>query len=483
MSFAQTITINQSREMMQNFELSSHLNYTLAKISQLLKADFSLIFRFKYETTSMLNRSLSSRKIKDCPEGEAELVAQWSKNSHSHGDSNKYCFKIGESPLCQTAWQNAEYNHQPLLIHNKKELLRKTDLEDPSLLFEVESRFSLLMVPVFGTNDFNNSLPSVLGFIIFQQNQLRVWSESEIELAQWAAMQASLAIIHHETLAKVQDLHEQRRVQTNNVTSGLQKFLFQKKEEIIDDLRRTNHIKDQFISRLSDELKNPLTSMKIAITNLKTMLHKDVEPQKIERAINILETECSKEIALVNQLLSLEQLQNHKVSLQLQKFDLRFLVDDVVKIYTEKWAAKSVFYTTEYLDISPVDKKIQIYSDLEKIKEVLSEILQNAGKFSQANSQVAIKISQVIKEEQKFIKIEVKNLGSGISNEEQKLVFDPFFQGANVPHASNRGFGIGLTKVKCLIELLKGTVEIHSFPIPEKQISETCITLNIPESQ
>lgn len=483
MSFLPTITIYQSREMIQNFELSSHLNYTLAKISALLKADFSLIFRFKYETSSLLNRSLSSRQTKACPEGDAELVAQWSKDSQTHGDFNKYCFKIAESPLCQTAWQNAEYNHQPLLINNKKELLRKTDLQDPSLLFEVESRLALLMVPVFGSNEFSNSLPSVLGFILFQQNQLRVWSESEIELAQWAAMQASLAIIHHETLAKVQDLHEQRRVQTNNVTSGLQKFLFQKKEEIIDDLRRTNQIKDQFITRLSDELKNPLTSMKLAINNLKTMLNKGVEPEKIERAISILDTECNKEISLVNQLLSLEQLQNHKVSLQLQKFDLRLIIDDVAKVFTDQWAVKSLLYTSEYFEISQKEKSIQMYSDYEKIKEILSEILQNAGKFSQANSQVVIKISEVIKEEQKFIKIGVKNLGSGISPEEQKLVFDPFFQGANVPHASNRGFGIGLTKVKCLIELLKGTVEIHSFPIPEKQISETCITLTIPQSQ
>ena len=253
--------------------------------------------------------------------------------------------------------------------------------------------------------------------------------------------------------------------------------------ETIEQLRRNNDIKDQFIARLSDELKNPLSNMKMAINNLKNMLNHGVEQQKIDRAMNILEAECTKEIELVNKLLSLQQLQTNQVQLQIQQIDFKPMLEFFAKFFTDKWASKGLNYTTKYNNISSPKLSIPIATDYEKVKEILTEILQNAGKFATAHSQVKINISELVKDEQKYIKIEVKNIGAGITSEEQKHIFEAFFQGSNVPHASNRGMGIGLTMVKYLVELLKGTVEVNSLPLADTTVSETSFTLTLPQSQ
>lgn len=475
-------SVEHSKKMTQNFELTSNLNFSLAKISQLLQVDSSIILRFKYDTKALLNNSQSSQNIQNLPEGEAEFAACWLKDGEVDDNLLKHSFNLADSPLCQKAWENAEYHQKPLLINKRNDLLKSTTLRDPCLGFATKSKVPLLMIPIM-SNQSSNYLPKVLGFLIFHQNQPRVWHNSEIELAQWTALNTGIAIIYHETLSLIQSLSDDRKIQQNRLTSGLQTMLFQKRGETIEELKRNNELKDKLIARLSDELNNPLTNMKMAIQNLKNMLQKGVDPPKIERSLNILETECTKEIDLVQRLLSIQELQSNQVKLQLQTLDCKPMIESLARSFTDKWASKGLSFTTSYHNILTSKSSIPLTSDHEKLKKIFLELLQNAGKFSQSNSQVEIKITNIDKNQPQCLKIEVKNIGASITSDEQKQIFENFFQGSNVPHASNRGMGIGLTMVKYLVELLKGTVEVNSFPLADTSVSETCFTITLPQSQ
>jgi signal transduction histidine kinase len=75
----------------------------------------------------------------------------------------------------------------------------------------------------------------------------------------------------------------------------------------------------------------------------------------------------------------------------------------------------------------------------------------------------------------------VKDTGLGIAPEEKDYIFDPFYQGKNVPHASNQGTGLGLALVKSLVDNLQGTITFSSEFAPKSNWFETSFRLSLPQ--
>ena len=450
-------------EIYTGSNLNSRLDLSLAALSRALQVDRSFVLKLKYKDP------IRSRNCQELPKGSAEVVSQWSANDSQA--ASQFTFSLSESALCQKAWRNAP---QPLAITNRAELLEIVDLEASDADFPPEWLPALLAVPILGNQSGDSSSPIVLGFFVLQQQKPRRWQADEIEVVKWVASQASTDIISNQTLQRVQSLVNERTTQLK-FSLDVQAKLSERMRQQIEELRHLNEVKDKFIANLSDALKHPLTKMKMATEMLKIV--PEGEPR--QRYLGILEQECTKEINLVNDLLTLHSLESSRSPIQPQRFELKPLMDELAATFRQEWADKGLSLELDYGDS---DNTLSLYSDPESLKRILLELLTNAGKFSAADTTVTVSASGQKNQHQNQVVVTVTNTGAGISPEEQEYIFDKFQRGKNVVEATNQGTGLGLALVKLLVEHLNGTIEVANRP-SEDSVSVTSFTVTLPQFQ
>ena len=447
--------IKEFNQIRYSAEVDSLLNLVLAAVASALQADRGYVLKLKYKDP------LRKRDRTDIPQGSAEVVSQWSADT---AVGLSYQFELAQSSLCQQAWQTAPHPFMPL--EDTINLLA-TDV------FPAEPLSAFLAVPIMGSQS-GDSASVVLGFFVLQQRQPRAWHPDEVELVKWAATQASVAIIYHQTLRRVQSLVDERTAQLQ-LSLDVQAKLSERMRQQIEELRRLNQVKDEFIANLSDALKHPLTKIKMAIQMLK------VAPDSIQRQryLDILELECAKEINLVNDLLTLHQLEDAQFQTEPQRFDLRQIIDEIVQSLQPDWAERGLKLEINYHPSEAADS-LTLLSDPKSIKRILLELLTNAGKFSAPDTTVRLNVTQDKQAAQKTV-IAIANTGVGLSSEEQRFIFDKFQQGQNVAEGTAQGTGLGLALVKSLVHHLNGSVDVSSVPLEYSAMSVICFTLSLPQ--
>ena len=437
------------------------LSLALAETAQALQVDRGLILRLKYHNplySKLLAQSIQPARV--------EVVLDWSKLKKKTATSNLSSYELLDSPLTIYAWKKAP---QVVAIASQNELQKlKLELaQDIEKVFSKAKIESLLIVPLFSNYTNLEDNPIVLGFLVLQNHQPHHWKNAEIEMAKWVALQASSSIINQQTLQKVQSLVDERTSQLK-VSLEVQAKLSEKMRHHIDELRRLNKIKDQFIASLSDALRTPLANMKMGIKMLKLV----ADSHQSQRYLTILEAECEKEINLVNNLLTLQELEAKKLNLQPQKLHLKSVLDEFEQSFAQEWESKGLTLQLNY-------ELNYLYTDLKSFKLMLKELLHNAGKFSTSNTGVTLKLCT--QAEQTIL--QVTNIGSQIPESEQEQIFQPFYQiqGEEDPSASNTGTGLGLALVKSLVENFNGTVAVSSIPCHNKHGYLTTFTITLPQ--
>ena len=292
--------VKEFNQIRYSTDVDTLLNLVLAAVASALQVDRGYVLKLKYKDP------LRKRDRAEVPQGSAEVVSQWSADPAVL--QSPQSFKLDQSTLCQQAWQAA-----PHLMTPDEGTISDRQATD---VFPPEPLPAFLAVPIMGSQS-GDSASVVLGFFVVQQRQSRVWHPNEVELVKWAATQASVAIIYNQTLRRVQSLVDERTAQLQ-LSLDVQAKLSERMRQQIEKLRRLNQVKDEFIANLSDALKHPLTKMKMAIQMLKVA----PDSQQRQRYLDILELECAKEINLVNDLLTLHQLEEAQFQTEPQRFDL-----------------------------------------------------------------------------------------------------------------------------------------------------------------
>ncbi len=450
-----------SRKIRSSSNMDSILSLALAETAQALQVDRGLILRLKYHNP--LYSKLSAQSIQPA---RVEVVLDWSKVNKKAQNSNLSSYELFDSPLTIYAWQKAP-QVVAIASQNKLQKLKLELAQDIEKVFSKAKIESLLIVPLFSNYANLEDQPIVLGFLVLQNHKPHQWKNAEIEMAKWVALQASSSIINQQTLQKVQSLVDERTSQLK-VSLEVQAKLSEKMRHHIEELRRLNKIKDQFIASLSDALRTPLANMKMGIKMLKLVAD---SPQTL-LYLNILEAECEKEINLVNNLLTLQELEAKKLNIDPQKLLLKPILDEFEQRFAQDWKSKDLKLELNY-------ELNFLYTDLKSFKLMLKELLHNAGKFSASNTTVTLKLH--VQAEQTIL--QVTNIGSPIPESEQKRIFQPFYQiqGQEVNSGSNTGTGLGLALVKSLVENFNGTVAVSSIPCHNKHDCLTTFTITLPQ--
>jgi signal transduction histidine kinase len=271
--------------------------------------------------------------------------------------------------------------------------------------------------------------------------------------------------ISKQSMRQVQAIADERTAQLQSSQNLLSK-LQEANRRRIKQLDDNNRLKDEFISTISHELRTPLTSMSLAIRMLR---QPNLDETRHTKYLEILEQQCTQEINLINDLLTLQQLESKQMGTDRQWVDLLALVQPLVDKFLETWASKQLQLQ---VDLPPV---FNWQTEPESISRILQELLTNAGKFSQPLTTVQLQVTVA-----KQLELRVINHGQLISPEEQTYIFSKFRRGQGVTQQAISGTGLGLALVKSLVQHLQGEISVSSSLVVDDQLAVTCFEILLP---
>lgn len=217
----------------------------------------------------------------------------------------------------------------------------------------------------------------------------------------------------------------------------------------LENEKLLNEMKTRFISTASHEFRTPLTTV-LSSAELLERYGRNWKVEKYNEQISNIRNSVDYLTQLINDVLTIGKAETGKMQLDLKQIDLNELSLAVIKEITPLTTNKHKI-SLKYL----IEQK-HFFLDEKLLGFILRNLLSNSIKYSPKGGKIEMKIDY--KENQLIIKI--SDEGIGISEKDQKSLFEPFHRGSNIQNIS--GTGLGLSIVKKSVELLKGKIEIES---------------------
>ena len=219
-----------------------------------------------------------------------------------------------------------------------------------------------------------------------------------------------------------------------------------------DDLIKLNKAKDEFISLASHQLRTPATAVKQYVSMLLGGYGGELSPQQ-RKFLQTAYDSNERQLNIINDLLKTAQIDSRQYALNKRNLDITELVQDVI---TDLLPVADLRNQSIVLNGLPGTRPIHL--DKHEMKLALSNLIENASKYSQPGSTVTVNLF----EKGKFIDIEIVDSGVGLTPESQKIIFDKFTRIDNDLSDTVTGTGLGLYWVKKIIKLHHGTIKVDS---------------------
>ncbi|WP_193199972.1 chemotaxis protein CheB [Nostoc sp. MG11] len=228
----------------------------------------------------------------------------------------------------------------------------------------------------------------------------------------------------------------------------------------------SNRTKDEFLSILSHELRNPLH----AILGWSQLLQEQkLDAAKMNRAIDMIQRSARAQTQMIEDLLDISRITTGKLRLNICPIDLISVMKAALDVVWLSAEAKNIQIEYELQLASG-----QLLGDSERLQQVIWNLLSNAIKFTPVGGHIYVTLEQVNSQAQ----IRVRDTGIGIRADFLPYVFERFRQADSSKTRANQGLGIGLCLVRYLVELHGGTVQAES---PGEGLGTT-ITVTLPLS-
>ena len=219
-------------------------------------------------------------------------------------------------------------------------------------------------------------------------------------------------------------------------------------------LHELDELKSAFVSTVSHELRTPMTSIKGYVDNILDGLTGALTDRQAYY-LNRVKFNIERLTRMINDLLDLSRIEAGRVEVRLASVCMRDLASEVVEGFQRSAQEKSVALHVRHPDTLP-----PVRGERDKLHQVLTNLLQNAVKFTPKGGRVEV---ESLVRNDGFVQISVSDTGCGIPPHELDLVFDRFYRGEAVP-TENRGSGLGLPIAKSLVELHGGRIWAESVP-------------------
>ncbi|MGE5361622.1 MAG: ATP-binding protein [Bacteroidales bacterium] len=282
---------------------------------------------------------------------------------------------------------------------------------------------------------------------------------ASIALGQWPGLAASLAgaigteilLVPHGPGTVIVSPGDCARIAIVAISAYALGDIARRLRETQTALVEANRRKDEFMAVLSHELRNPLGTIRSALSILDR--GEGVATADGERARLIIERQVSHLSRLVDDLLDVSRIKTGKIRIDRRPVDLRDLTRRTVDDHLTLLAAHDLT-----VDLRLPQEPAWVNGDPTRLAQILGNLLQNASKFTPPGGRVLVSLER----ESQSVRLRVRDNGLGLDDEVRGRLFHPFAQADSTLHRTRGGLGIGLALVKALVELHHGQVEALS---------------------
>jgi two-component system phosphate regulon sensor histidine kinase PhoR len=216
----------------------------------------------------------------------------------------------------------------------------------------------------------------------------------------------------------------------------------------ITEIKNLERVKKDFISNVSHELRTPLTAIKGFV---ETLSEEESDPNKL-RYLEIIERHSDRLVSIVNDLLLLSNLEERESKLEIEKINIKSLIDDIYKIFEENIKQKNLNFVEDVPENLP-----PLEGDRFKLEQMLINLIDNAIKYTDRGE---IKISAYLQDSS--LRIEISDTGIGIPEKHVNRIFERFYVVDKSRSRKSGGTGLGLSIVKHILNLHNGKIEVES---------------------
>ncbi|MBD1913970.1 MULTISPECIES: response regulator [unclassified Leptolyngbya] len=303
---------------------------------------------------------------------------------------------------------------------------------------------AILACPIF---DHQVDQSGILGDLWLFREVYASFSAMEVHLVQQAANQCAIAL--------------------------RQARLYEAAQSQVRELERLNQLKDDFLSTISHELRSPVASMKMVLKLLMNltdqgqnfvdmMEHSMEHRQKAVQYLTVLQEECDRELALVEDLLHLQHIEAGTYDNQ----PTPVFLQDFIPYLLEPFEARA-HNQQQRLNVTIAPDLPTLNLDPLSLTRVVTELLSNACKYTPAGGTISVMARASAQNEGTEpikLRLSVTNTGVEIMPTELPRIFDKFYRIPNNDPWKHGGTGLGLTLVKKLVEQMQGHIQVESNP-------------------
>lgn len=354
-------------------------------------------------------------------------------------------------------------NNKTILNHileKKNKLILNFDSNIPSIrtgLVEIKLNHLILQPIIYSEN-----VVAILELV--SQHQ---FDDEIIDYLEKIQEQLAIGLINAKSVQQLQDyvtelknLNEELKnsnlqiVKQNEMLIRLSEELQNQAKELSVQKERAEEstkLKSQFLARISHELKTPLNSI-IGLTEL--IISKSEVDDKDKERLKVIQRSGKRLIDLINNLLDYSQIESGKFKLEYSEFQLDDFVNDIIYEIEPLANQKNLKLITN----KKFETNLKIFSDKEKLHQVIINILGNAVKFTHEGF---IEFT-IINENQNIIEFGILDTGIGIDKSANQLIFEEFRQVDGSTSRKYEGSGLGLSISKKIVEMLGGNIWFES---------------------
>jgi signal transduction histidine kinase len=222
------------------------------------------------------------------------------------------------------------------------------------------------------------------------------------------------------------------------------------KDNLILKARESDILKSAFLSNMSHEIRTPLNSI-IGFTSL--LLEYNNLSEDVIKYLNIIDKSSNQLLNLINDVIDISKIEAGQIEVDILKFNINNLLNDVYALFEKQAQDKYLKFEI----IQNETNEINIYSDIDKIRQILINLIGNAIKFTEKGFvQFGYKIKHGT------VIFSVLDSGIGLTETERLIVFDRFKQADSSITRAYGGSGLGLAISKALVEILEGKIWVNS---------------------
>lgn len=222
----------------------------------------------------------------------------------------------------------------------------------------------------------------------------------------------------------------------------------------ITELKRLDQMRSDFVANVSHELRTPLSILRGYIETL--LDAPDTSPEETHRIVGVMERHSKRLEAIVNDLLTLAQLESRAAELQLAPVNLADLLGNLTRDWEKRFGEKRL-----NVDVDLAPNLPELRADETRLHEILYNLLDNAVKYTPEGGAIRLRVASDSPNE---IAIGVSDTGIGIPKQDLPRIFERFYRTDKARSRELGGTGLGLSIVKHIAQLHGGRVEAESEP-------------------